>query len=283
MDATIRTGAARGRGGIGLAIAVAIAALIGTAAVAAGASYPKSIASTGDSITRAYNTGFFPYTDNPSASWSTGTNSTVNSHYRRLLALNPAISGHAYNDAKSGARMIDLNGQIGSAANQGAEYVTVLMGGNDVCTSRESLMTSVANYRTQFQAAMTTITSRLPTVRVFVASIPNVYNLWALFKNNSSARSFWALFGVCQSMLANPLSTAQSDVDRRARVLRREVDFNSTLASVCAAYTQCRFDANALFNYAFPAADVSTGDYFHPSLYGQRDLAAVSWAAGYWP
>src|SRR6266516_3638358 len=96
MDATIRARAARGRAGI--AVAIAIAALIGSAAVAAGASYPNSIASTGDSITRAYNTGFFPYTDNPSASWSTGTNTTVVSHYTRLLALQPAIAGHAYND-----------------------------------------------------------------------------------------------------------------------------------------------------------------------------------------
>jgi lysophospholipase L1-like esterase len=283
MDTTVRTRTARGRAGLGLAVAIAITAILGSAAIVAGATYPNSIASTGDSITRAYNTGFFPYTDNPSASWSTGTNSTVVSHYTRLLALNPAISGHAYNDAKSGAKMVDLNGQMGSAANQRVEYVTALMGGNDICTSSESLMTSVTNYRSQFQAAMATITSRLPTVRVFVASIPNVYNLWSLFKNNANARTFWAFFGVCQSMLANPLSTAKSDVDRRARVLQREVDFNSALASVCATYTQCRFDGNAVFNYAFPTADVSTRDYFHPSLSGQRDLAAASWAASYWP
>ena len=31
--------------------------------------------------------------DYPANSWSTGTNTTVNSHYTRLLALNPAISG----------------------------------------------------------------------------------------------------------------------------------------------------------------------------------------------
>ena len=28
--------------------------------------------------------------------------------------------------------------------------------------------------------------------------------------------------------------------------------------------------------------DISTRDYFHPSLAGQTKLASVSWAAGYW-
>ena len=39
--------------------------------------YPSSMASLGDSITRAYNTGAFPFTDAIANSWSTGTSSTV--------------------------------------------------------------------------------------------------------------------------------------------------------------------------------------------------------------
>jgi lysophospholipase L1-like esterase len=243
---------------------------------------PRSMASTGDSITRAYNTGFFPYIDNPSASWSTGTNSTVHSHYSRLLALQPLISGHAYNDAKSGAKMSDLTGQLTTAAKQRVQYVTVLMGGNDVCTSSETTMTSVASFRSQFVTAMNTITSGSPSTRVYVVSIPNVYNLWSVLKDNFSARTVWALFSVCQSMLANPTSTAQADVDRRSRVLQRDVDFNAALESVCSLYNQCRFDGNAVFNTTFVASDITTRDYFHPSVSGQAKLAAVSWAAGYW-
>lgn len=261
----------------GLAL-VASATLTASAAPA----YPRSIASTGDSITRAYNTGWFPYVDNPSASWSTGTNSTVRSHYTRLLALQPLISGHAYNDAKSGAKMVDLAGQMTTAAGQRVDYVTVLMGGNDVCTSSESTMTSVTNFRAQFTSAMNVITTKSPSTLVYVVSIPNVYQLWNVLKSNGTARAVWWTFGVCQSMLANPESTAQADVDRRARVLQRDVDFNSALAQVCALYTQCRFDGNAVFNTTFTAADITTRDYFHPSVSGQAKLASVSWNAGYW-
>jgi lysophospholipase L1-like esterase len=275
-----RAGESRGVRAMLVAVLAAAALLLPVAAQAA--SYPRSMASTGDSITRAYNTGFFPYTDNPAGSWSTGTNTTVASHYTRLLALNPAIRGKNYNDAKSGARMADLNGQMAVVASQHVDYVTVLMGGNDVCTSSSATMTSVASFTSQFTAAMDTITDRSPSTRVYIVSIPSVLHLWLTLKDNGTARFFWSLFGICQSMLANPLSTSQADVDRRAAVDQRERAFNSALEAVCATHVKCRFDGNAVFDYAFTAADISTRDYFHPSLAGQKDIAAGTWAAGFW-
>ncbi|TMG25723.1 MAG: SGNH/GDSL hydrolase family protein [Chloroflexi bacterium] len=243
---------------------------------------PNSIAATGDSITRAYNTGFWPFTDNPAGSWSTGTTSSVNSHYLRILARHPAIRGRAYNDAKSGALMRDLNGQMATVVTQKVDYITVLMGGNDVCQPSVGQMTAVADFRTQFDTAMRTITTGSPNANVFVLSIPDVYNLWLVLKGNSIARFIWALGNVCQAMLANPLSTAQADVDRRAFVRQRDIDFNGALADVCSRYSQCRFDGNAVFNTTFTVSDVSTRDYFHPSLSGQAKLAAGSWTVGYW-
>jgi lysophospholipase L1-like esterase len=272
---------ARQRVVVGIASLVALVVLSGSAIGAAGATYPNSMASTGDSITQAYNTGFIPFTDNPSASWSTGTDSSVNSHYLRLLALNPAISGHAFNASRSGARMVDLNGQMAAVVSRQVDYVTVLMGGNDVCQPTVGQMTSVDDFRAQFTTAMTTVTTGSPAARVYVVSIPNVYQLWATLKNNATARFVWSIFGVCQSMLANPLSTSKRDVRRRDQVLQREIKFNAVLEQVCARYPQCRFDGNATFNYAFTASDVSSRDYFHPSLTGQRNLAAGTWAVGF--
>jgi hypothetical protein len=103
-----------------------------------------------------------------------------------------------------------------------------------------------------------------------------------VLKDSFTARTVWSLFGVCQSMLANPLSTTQADLDRRARVLQREVDFNAVLQSVCGQYARCRFDGGAVFGTTFVASDITARDYFHPSVAGQAKLAAVTWAAGYW-
>ena len=105
-----------------------------------------------------------------------------------------------------------------------------------------------------------------------------------MLKGSGSARFTWAMFGICQSMLKNPLSTAQVDVARRARVRQRNIDFNAQLKTICEREftATCRYDQNAVFNTKFTAADVSTRDYFHPSVAGQTKLAAASWAAGYW-
>lgn len=264
------------------ALLALVALAILAPSVAARVALPRSIASTGDSLTRAAGTGFLPWTDNPAGSWSTGTDQSVNSHYLRLLALTPKIRGKNYNDARSGARMGELSTQMGAVISQRADYVTVEMGGNDVCAANEGGMTSVADYRSQFRAGLNRVTSGLPNVKVFVASVPNIHHLWELYHDDLAAQIAWFTFGVCQSMLANPTSTAQTDVDRRARVLQRIRDYNASLAEVCAEFRQCRFDGDAAFEASFTKADVIHIDYFHPSLSGQAKFAAGTWAVSYW-
>lgn len=257
---------------------LALSLLLAAPGAMAAPPYPGSMAALGDSITTAFNSGFFPFTDAKTNSWSTGTSLTVNSHYRRLLALNPAISGKAFNYAVAGAKMVALAGQAAKVGTT-VEYVTILMGANDVCTTSEATMTPVAAFGTQFQAAMNTLTASAVASnrRIYVVSIPDVYQLWFLFHNNSTARSRWSSFGICQSLLANPTSTAEADVARRARVRLHNQALNTELQRVCAAFTQCRFDGNKAFNYKFTASDVTTRDYFHPSVTGQTSAARVTW------
>lgn len=269
---------------MGVRVAFAAAAVILLAASASArtagadppvAGYPNSIAALGDSITQAADSTSFG--DNPNNSWATGTNASVNSVYSRLLAVNPAISGNRYNDSVSGARMADLNGQAVNAVSQGAELVTILIGANDVCTSSEATMTAVATFQSQFEQAMQTLSSGLPEARIAVASIPDVYNLWAILHDNGSARFIWGLASICQSLLANPTSMAAPDVQRRANVRQRNMDLNDVLRDVCAEYIHCKFDGYAAFNMQFVPGDVSTLDYFHPSLQGQALAAQTAW------
>ena len=265
-----------------LCLALAAIALTTPASVSARVALPKSIASTGDSLTRAAGTGLLPWTDNPAGSWSTGTDPSVNSHYLRLLALNPKIRGKNYNDARSGAKMAELATQMERVVSQRVEYVTIEMGGNDVCAANENAMTAVADYRAQFRAGLETVTNGLPNIKIFVASVPNIHHLWELYHDDFAAQIAWATFGVCQSMLANPTSTATADVERRARVTQRIVAYNNALAEVCAQYRQCRFDGLAAFEAEYTENDVIHLDFFHPSLSGQRKFAEGTWAVGYW-
>ena len=260
---------------------VGFAAAVLALAPAASASppLPNSIAGIGDSITRATDVCCW-YGDHPAQSWSTGDGpgDGIRSHYERLLELNPDIHGHNYNDSRAGAKMRDAEGQAQAAVAQQAAYVTILMGANDVCTRSPSTMTSVADFRAQFTAAMNTLAAGLPAEsHVFVSSIPNAYKLWKLLHGDSRARFVWWAAQICQSMLS-PYNT---ELDRRF-VLAREQAFNQVLADVCGQYAICRFDGGAVFNYQFSTSHISTLDYFHPSLSGQATLAGLTWEQSWW-
>jgi lysophospholipase L1-like esterase len=261
-----------------LGLVAALAAALATAAPAAAPPVPTSMSALGDSITRGFNACGW-YVDCPSRSWSTG--GSVTSHYTRIRAIQPAITGRNFNDARTGARMVDLNGQAQTAVSRGVNYVTILVGANDACRSSEAAMTPVATFEAQFRQAMTTLTSGLPGAAVFVASIPDLKRLWEVGRGSFSARTAWSLFGVCQSMLARPTSTAQADIDRRERVRDRVVAYNEVLGRVCAEQLLCRFDGNAVFSFPFTLSHVSGWDYFHPNTNGQQMLAEVTYAAGF--
>ena len=78
------------------------------------------------------------------------------------------------------------------------------------------------------------------------------------------------------------LSPYNTDAQRQ-QVLGQEEADNSALQTVCAQYANCKWDNLATFDYSFTTKDVSTVDYFHPSLTGQNSLASVTWGASYWP
>lgn len=258
-----------------LAASAAALCLMALGASSALAVLPNSMAATGDSITRAFNTCRTAFTDCPQNSWATGTETAVNSFYLRILEQNAGIREHLHNDAVSGAKMGSLNEQVRNAVSQAVEYVTIEMGANDVCTSEEGTMTSVASFRSSFEAAIRTLRERLPGALISVGSIPNIYNLWSVLHTNRTATSTWNLFSICQSMLKNPTSTSREDEERRLRVQRREVEFNGVLAEVCATDEKCQFDNNTGYEFRFEAGEVSTNDYFHPSVRGQATIARI--------
>lgn len=237
------------------------------------------MAAIGDSMTRAADVCCW-YGDQPANSWSTGGAGWdgVLSHYERIRALNPTITGHNDNDAVSGARMSDAPAQAQRAVSQGAGYVTIEMGANDVCTSSLATMTSVDTFRSQFQQTLAILDSGLPArSRIFVASIPDIYQLWAIYDGDGIAELVWDVADICQSLLSNE----RTDADR-ALVRERNVAFNQVLAEECGRVARCLFDGDAVFDYAFTRADVSKLDYFHPSLTGQSHLASVTWAHSWW-
>ena len=246
---------------------------------------PTVVTALGDSITVAYDIKRLLSAD-PSYSWATGTQSSVNSVATRLDARDPAALSRA-NKAVSGAKMANLvtqSGNVAAGTSAGRELVTVLMGANDACTSSVSTMTSEATFRSQARAGLDALAAK-GVDRIAVASIPDIYQLWKVGRTSSSARLVWTLYGICQSMLKNPGSTSATDEARRQQVRNRVIAFNTILSEECArittgaAATSCRFDGYKVFNTTFALSDISTVDYFHPSIAGQAKLASATYSA----
>jgi lysophospholipase L1-like esterase len=264
---------------IALLVVLVVLGLLLPASPAEAQPLPDRMTAIGDSISQATNTCCW-YGNHPGSSWSTGGRSWdgVRSHYEHIRGVNPQIRGNNHNASRAGARMAHAAAQAAGAVEQRADYVTILMGANDACTSSSSTMTSVEDFRAQFEAAMQTLQAGLPRARVFVSSIPNLYHLWEIYKDSSVARFVWKTASICQSMLA-----ASNTEENRQAVLTRVREFNDVLAEVCGLYPRCRFDDYKVFNYPFERKHVSKLDFFHPSLSGQQVLASITWAQSWWP
>jgi lysophospholipase L1-like esterase len=269
-----------------LALGIALVLLLAGPATPAGAArasaaatppLPDSMAAIGDSITQAVDACCF-FGNWPGHSWSTGNAPLdgIASHYERIRARHLAIRGHRWNNAVSGARMADAPAQARRTVDQGAQYVTILMGANDLC-GWDGTLTPTATFRAQFQQTLAILGAGLPDTHVFVASIPNLHQLWSILRTNPVAQVVWQTAGICPSML----NFFNSPADRQA-VIDRERELNQALHDVCAAWSNCRFDDYLTYNYDFTPAMVSKLDWFHPSLAGQATLAALTWSASWW-
>jgi hypothetical protein len=265
-----------------VAVVLLVAGCSGTAAptdVSGRDVAPAIIAALGDSITRGY--GLCDgWGDCPQASWATGTRPEVASHFARLSGAD-ARAPRVHNLAVSGATVATLDAQARQAVATRADYVTVLIGGNDACAASEQAMTPTQRFAERFDAAMGTLTRGLPEAKILVVSIPDLHRLWLVGKDDERAVETWKQMGVCQAMLANPTSTAPEDRRRRGRVRDRVAAYNDVMATLCARHEQCRWDGHAVFEHPFALDAVSPRDFWHPSVVGQRRLAEVAWKAGF--
>ena len=189
------------------------------------------------------------------------------------------------NWAVSGSKLIDVINKQVPSLDSTVDLVIVLIGANDICGfSTPSQMTSSTLFTSQFQTLLNNIVAKTsPNVQILVLSIPNIYQLWSLFHSNSAATYVWNAASLCQTMLANPTSTAAADVTRRAQVAQYNIDLNTIMSTTCSSFTggKCAFDNNLVYNLLFTTADIDTHDYFHPICsspsYGQGALAKKVW------
>ena len=196
-----------------------------------------------------------------------------------MLALNPAISGHAANLAVTGAKMAAGPTQA-QGLTKDVQYVTILLGANDICTSSASAMTPTATFTSQFQTTLSAVHNDAPNALVFVSSIPNIYQLWSTLHTNFLAQT---VLGGRQDLPVDARALehehpAQCRRGPRERAQRRAPNhlYQRRVQRLL------QVDNLATYNVKFSSSQVSTLDYFHPNASGQNTLAATTWSASYW-
>ncbi len=237
---------------------------------------PASVAAVGDSITRGFD-ACAVLSDCPEVSWATGSRAEVDSLAVRLLGKSEAAE-RSWNHAVTGARMADLTGQMTRAAAHRPELVAVMVGANDACRTTTSAMTPVADFRAQFQEALSTLRRKLPKAQVYVASIPDLKRLWSEGRTNPLGKQVWKL-GLCPTMLGDADDLAPAATSRRNTVRDRVADYNAVLREVCAKDERCRTDDGAVHAFRFGTGQLSRWDWFHPSVNGQARLAEIAYRA----
>jgi lysophospholipase L1-like esterase len=237
---------------------------------------PRSMSALGDSITRAFNIGdCCVLRDAPDQSWATGLH--PQSHYRRLVDLEPRIQGNVTNFARSGARISDLPRQMAAAISERAEYVTIQIGANDICASDATAGSAIADLEATITTSLDTYVAAIPAGRILLTSTPNLHRLWEIFRDNRRATATWQLFGICPAML----SMLNTDDDRQ-RTIAFQQALNSAMERACSQHRQCQWDDYVVYNDAFEARHVSDIDFFHPSAAGQQRLAQITWHTTPW-
>lgn len=254
-------------------------ALMASGVLFAAASYaqtlPNSMAVMGDSISQAAvaDDGIDP--NQPEHSWSTGYESGdgVNSHYERILAVNSGIAGNNHNNAVNGAKADDLMGQAINTVNQGVDYVTILMGGNDVCGDNVSdgELTPTATYTAYFDDALDTLQAGLPDATILVLEVPRISRIYDVGRTNFGCQLKWWVFGFCDNVLRNGSS-------QRNTATARNIEYNNALRTLTAS-KGVYFDDD-IYEVNFSRGDLSNTDCFHPAKSLQDDLADVTYDAG---
>lgn len=231
-------------------------------------------------------------------SWSTGINNggRVLSHAGRLAALkgkhahfpvfNAALSGDAAQDVIDEQLPRLRNWSLATVKKDYPDYVTLLIGANDVCADDVEGMTSVSEFYSRLDLILYELSSKSPKTKILLSKLPNIELLrskaaratlmgWGEFKR---CEDLWKFASLC------PTLTTIDDPEQRLEVARRIDDFNLVMSDLTQRLSG--FDVpvkvvSKTYREEFSANDLSM-DCFHPNAVGQDKLSRATWEESFW-
>jgi len=282
-----------------LAFLVALAVVGPTATASAlgpGQQEPKRIYSIGDSITRAFDADL-PF-DNVHLSWVNGSYGflsalfgfpNVQSHHQRVRAN---FGGGGVSNriaARNGNKVAHFVRQVGGM--DGSEnYVTVMLGGNDVCRESIDDLPTDEEFAYAFAGGLIELLNKLePGSTVQVVAIPDIKRLYDIGIDKRTlgivdCSLLWSATKLgfpCGSML----SPANTEADREY-VRERNIGYNTILHFLTLLGAIGHPDlyvsfTDVTFTYPFTGEHISDIDCYHPSAEGQALISEGTWNDGF--
>ena len=229
------------------------------------------IGSIGDSITAAFDAR--RPLPNREINWSTGERNAklVNSHVLRIREAMPGKRVGSVNLAISGSKAPDVVKQAAKMAAYRPDYVTVLVGANDVCAWPEDHEAALAAYEKNMRTILDTLVASNIDMKILVSAVPNMPLLQRIGAANS-CQGRWNLLKICKPLLGSD----RTDEQRRA-FAARWIDMNEVLLRVSSEYPRNVRFASSVAEPVFHIGHLSPYDCFHPNTSGQDFLAEKTW------
>jgi lysophospholipase L1-like esterase len=244
---------------------------------------PYVMGALGDSVSTATNsTG---WGDKLRSSWSTGTSfgdSLGESHFQKLQKIYGKSEVKAYNKAVSGSESSDLGNQIQGLSPYNPDYVTILMGGNDLCHMpishlRAKNIAVVDQLEENMAKGITTLVKQNQNIKILLVPIPDLIQVRELGQAKG-CQWIWDLFQVCK-----PILPSQRTPGERANFAAILKEANQRLVQLAGRFPEnVRIDPS-IGDMDFEPDHISSRDCFHPSGAGQAFLAEKTWSQGWFP
>jgi hypothetical protein len=273
-----------------LLIATTVAALAGASLASAGADqvtkYPSSMIVLGTPTAGGWGADpAHPFRAAPEDSWATGTNPAVRSIYSRIVAVNPAMKGHAKNlvggataPEAAGHELDDLFTQVHQALQPKVKPSLVIVQVIDRAMKCDGTTErNFTDYGSRFSDALQTLAQGAPHARIFVVSQWGSFDSYVRYLKGLDLGKRLKNAGKrpCQLVAAPSGQVVASRVAYAKSIVAGE---EAQLRAACAKVANCRYDGGAAQRMAVIAADISEFQYT-PTLQGQAKLAAAEWKA----
>ena len=232
----------------------------------------------------------------PEKSWASGSdeNDLLMSHYERLKAYVPNLKAH--NFARSGARSVDLRLQAFSLLryeirqNKTFDYITLMIGANDLKGKTWNEITPVQDYVQNVENTLKVVLDFNAHRKILVVGIPP---LLQIIKNSADVMAYEFLkkdisCSQMRKIVYGALLLFQYKDDlvygRLEKLMEdQQAGLQELVSRLSKAYPQAQLKTVLGFSNFSSVEKILSVDCFHPSLWGQAEIAEWTWIHGFWP